>query len=228
MNLYNLFRDLLVTPKPPEQPAPIGYEIHQEYHNYETGFIPLVVYVALTIILWLASRVRKPYLKLLATLALCILQASVLAWLALSPNRIVSLGAQCLVLATGLVCFIERLALAIRVHSMAPFVSTADNFAVLRTTCSRFVFPVESSKDNVVVLTTSRGVFCNGIHVEGPTALSDNASIVSLFSTTILLLDRVEQGYDYTVFVYISQQILRNSENNPQGVVNPEFDDVEL
>nr|WCC63087.1 ORF3 protein [Bat Coronavirus RlYN16]WCC63102.1 ORF3 protein [Bat Coronavirus RlYN16] len=198
-----------------------------EEYIHSTTTVALILYATFSVILWFLSKSRYPYVRIMAHTVFCLLQAGVLLWLMFVDNKFVSIFAQGTVVICAFACFLERLILAIMLRSLAPFATTADNFAIVKTTCDTYVFPVESSKENLVVLTTSRGLYCNGIHVSGSVAVADSARIVSLFKSSTLLLDRVEHGYDYTVFIYINSVILENT--HPKvGVINQEFDNVEL
>ncbi|ABN10928.1 hypothetical protein [Bat coronavirus HKU9-3] len=230
MNLYRLVADALyATPAISTVDIQPTAEVVRGVKDYVhlTMTVALILYATVTLILWFLGRSRYPYLRVLSHIALCLLQAGVLVWLSFSSNKIISICAQGIVVVCAFICVFERLAMAIKLRSLAPFTTTADYFAIVKTTCDTFVFPVDSSVENLVVLTTSRGFYCNGNHIAGSIAVSDSVTIVSLFNKHLLLLDRVEHGYDYTVFIYVNSVILENT--HPKvGVSNPEFDNVEL
>lgn len=230
MNLYRLVVDAFnPSPTIPPQDVQLINDVVQgaEEYVHSTTTVALILYATFSVLLWFLGKSRYPYVRIMAHTVFCLLQAGVLLWLMFADNKFISVFAQGTVVVCAFACFLERFIMAIKLRSLAPFATTADNFAIVKTTCDTYVFPVESSKENLVVLTTSHGLYCNGIHVPGSVAVADSAKIVSLFSKCVLLLDRVEHGYDYTVFIYISSVILENT--HPKvGVANPEFDNVEL
>ncbi|ABN10920.1 hypothetical protein [Bat coronavirus HKU9-2] len=230
MNLYRLVVDAYQAPPTiSSDEAQLINDVVQNVTDYvhSTTTVTLILYATVSVLLWCFGKVRYPYVRILAHTVFCLLQAGMLLWLMFVQNKYISIFAQGTVVVCTFACFLERLTMAIKLRSLAPGTTTADYFAVVKTTCDRYVFPVDSSQDNLVVLTTSRGLYCNGYHVKGSIAVSDTAIIYSLFSKELLLLDRVEHGYDYTVFVYVNNVILQNT--HPKvGVSNSEFDDVEL
>nr|URD31382.1 NS3 protein [Rousettus bat coronavirus] len=220
MNLYNLVRDAL-------RPTYATISPSVDQPRVDINFVALSCYATLSVLLYYLQRVKQPYLSMLFHILFCLLQVCMVIWLIFSANFYVSLFAQCMLVVCALGCFLERTILSIKLRSMAPFMSMADNFAIIKTTCNNYVFPVERSSDNLVVLTTSRGIYSNGVFMKGAITVSDNALVVSLFKSHSLLLDRVEHGYDYTVFIYINSVILQNIKPTV-SVVNTEFTDVEL
>nr|AVP25407.1 hypothetical protein [Rousettus bat coronavirus HKU9] len=230
MNLYRLVVDAIrPSPTIPPEDVQLIHEVVQgaEQYVHSTTTVALIFYATFTVLLWFLSKSRFPYVRIMAHTILCLLQAGVLVWLTFSDNKFISIFAQGTVVVCAFACLLERFIMAIKVHSLAPFTTTADYFAIVKTTCDTYVFPVDSSTENLVVLTTSRGLYCNGIHVPGSIAVADSATIVGLVSKHVLLLDRVEHGYDYTVFIYVNSVILENT--HPKvGVSNAEFDNVEL
>ncbi|ABN10936.1 hypothetical protein [Bat coronavirus HKU9-4] len=228
MNLYRLVVDAFnPSPTIPPQDVQLINDVVQgaEEYVHSTTTVALILYATFSVYSG-SGKSRYPYVRIMAHTGSA-MQASVLLWLMFADNKFISVFAQGTVVVCALACFLERSIMAIKLRSLAPFATTADNFAIVKTTCDTYVFPVDSSKENLVVLTTSHGLYCNGIHVPGSVAVADSAKIVSLFSKCVLLLDRVEHGYDYTVFIYISSVILENT--HPKvGVANPEFDNVEL
>ncbi|URD31260.1 NS3 protein [Cynopterus bat coronavirus] len=230
MNIYNLIVDAFSIPTTmsPEDAQIIDEVVDKAVNAItSTSTVMLILYTTLSLLLWYLGKSKYPYIRIMSHGLFSLLQAGVLVWLILLDNNVVSIVAQSTLLLCAVVCLLERIIMAIRVHSIAPFTTTADLFAIVKTTCDSYVFPVDSAVDNLVVLTTSRGLYCNGMHIPGSITISDTVTIVSLCKRYVLLLDRVEHGYDYTVFIFINNVILENI-HPKTGVINNQFDAVEL
>lgn len=168
-------------------------------------------YVLISLTLWFMSNLNKPYLAAISATLYCFIQLVMIIWFALCDNAAISLVSQSCLLLIFVLCLAERVLLALRVRSLAPFVHSTSKFVIITTTNSKYVFPIQEVADYVVVLTNSMGVLCNGVFMQGAIAVTDSATIITRFSSRVLLLDRVEHGYDYTVFVYVSAVVLENT-----------------
>uniref|UniRef100_A0AB38ZDQ1 ORF3a protein n=1 Tax=Eidolon bat coronavirus TaxID=2717680 RepID=A0AB38ZDQ1_9NIDO len=184
-----------------------------------------VFYVLLSLVLWLLSTVNKPYLSIVSSVIFCFVQLVMVIWFVLCDNVLISIVAQCFLAFLFVMCFLERSYLAFRLRSLAPFVHSCSAFVVINTTSNRYVFPLQGVAEHVVILTTSAGVSCNGVFQQGAIAVTDTATIYTRFSSYVLLLDRVEHGYDYTVFAFVSTVVL---ENTRRVGVSTVMTDVEL
>lgn len=176
----------------------------------QPGFI-LGLFVCLLLLLLYLSRSYNPYVRfvseLLFTSFLSVLMALAVVYSSYRVAMLFVLSMLCVLC----VLSVERLILAVRTRSIAPFVDSANSFAIFEVTNQRYVFPLSTTHNLLVVTTTAAGVSCNGASYRGSVAMTDRGVIVSHFSSAVLLLDRVEYGYDYTIFVYVDATIVENT-----------------
>ncbi|UJY53826.1 nonstructural protein 3 [Pteropus rufus nobecovirus] len=171
----------------------------------------LGLFIGVLLLLLTLSRLGSPYVKVVSEFLFTAFLASILICAILySSYRVGCLLLFALVVVL-ILCFFERLWLAIRTRSVAPFVDSSDTFATFDVATQHYVFPMYSTKNILVILTTAEGVSCNGVCYKGSIAMTDRGVIVSHFSRRDVLLDRVEHGYDYTVFTYVDSTIVDNT-----------------
>lgn len=171
----------------------------------------LAMFVGLLMLLFALNKSTNPYVRFISEFLFTVFLA-VLVMLAImySSYRVAVLLIMSMLCVVFVAC-VERLILAIRTRSIAPFVESSDLFAVFVVTNHRYVFPMYASKNLLVVVTTAAGVLCNGVSYRGSVAMTDRCEIVGHCSKRVFLLDRVEYGYDYTVFVYVDSTVVENT-----------------
>lgn len=176
----------------------------------QPGFV-LGMFVGLLMLLFILNKSTNPYVRFVSEFLFTTFLAILLLLALLYSSYRVAVLLIIAMLCVALVVCLERLILAIRTRSIAPFVDSSDLFAVFVVTNHRYVFPMYASKSLLVVVTTAAGVLCNGVCYRGSVAMSDQCVVHSHFSSRVFLLDRVEYGYDYTVFVYVDSTIVENT-----------------
>lgn len=177
--------------------------------------ILLGMFLSLFMLLLALYKSSSPYAKFISELLFTVCLASTIFVVMLySTYKIAAL----LVLAMLCVvafAFIERLLLSIRTCSIAPFVEASNSFAVFMVTNQRYVFPMYNFKDLLVVTSTSAGVSCNGVFYRGPVPMSDRCEVITYFASRSMVLDRVEYGGDYTIFVYVDSMYENTTKVTP-------------